>query len=73
LGIDQAAAKPGEQCRVVGPGLTANAFCFALGIERAQAEEAQVQVVRRHRRVHRAHVLGVARMSTAYLDGAPVR
>src|SRR5262249_44529302 len=55
------------------PGLTADAFPFALGIERAQAEETQVQVVRRHRRVHRTHVLGIAGMGGPYLDGAPVR
>jgi hypothetical protein len=69
----QPAAKPGDQRCVIGPGLTANAFRFTLGIERAQAEKPQVQVVRRHRRVHRAHVLSIAGMGRPYLHGAPVR
>ena len=58
---DQLAAQHGEQRDVVRPGLAADPACLPFGRHRAQAEEAQVEVVRGHLGVqvpHRVEVLG---------------
>src|SRR5262249_39411803 len=51
---------------------TADAFRLGLGAARAHAEEAQVQILRRHRLMHRAHRFGVGGARGPYLSGAPV-
>ena len=65
-------AEPGQQGAVVGIGRPTDPLGLAVGRERAHAEEAQVGVVRRHRRVHLAHGFSVLRPGGPDLDRAPV-
>ena len=69
---DQLAGQPGEQGGVVGCGCPADPAGFLVGGGRAHAEEAQVQVVRRHRLVHLAHGLEVAGRGRADLGRRPI-
>jgi len=68
----QLTVEPGEQRRVIRAGLTADPARLALGVERAEAEQAQVRVLRRQRGVHLPHRDLILRRGQADLDGTAV-